>query len=202
MDYSFGDEDRRSSCSTNLSGVWPGYRPQNAAGRMKITSILNDCSGEGYESSSTSSSSILSPSPSASTLSPSISTLSLSPPPTQRSHRKHPGPGRKGKKKTKKPRGACHKYTREQEHFIWYHRTDLHMPWDQVELEYKQYFEHEREKGGLQCKYYRVLDFYRVEKVRQQTKWGQVIGKAKIGKYGLLATVKCSYPWIRMQQGA
>ncbi|KEF58032.1 uncharacterized protein A1O9_05955 [Exophiala aquamarina CBS 119918] len=167
---------------------------------MKISSILNDSDDEQYESSSTSCSSESSPSPSSSTLSPTISTLSLSssPPGTKRTQRKRA----RQDSRPKKSRGACHKYTREQEHFIWYHRTDLHMPWDQVEHEYKQYFNHDREKGGLQCKYYRVLNSYNVEKVRQQTKWGQVIGKAKIGKYGLLATVKCNYPWIRLQQGA
>lgn len=199
MEYSSRDENKTSAYLTFFTDGWPEYRPQRAAGMMKIASILNDCDNEGYEWSSTSGSSGSSPSLSSSTLSPTISTLSLSssPPGAKRTQRKLPRQDRQGVKRPKKPRGACHKYTQEQEHFIWYHRTDLHMPWDQVELEYKQYFHHDREKGGLQCKYYRVLDYYNVEKVRQQTRCGQVIGKAKIGKYGLLATVKCNYPWIR-----
>lgn len=180
---SYGEADRSANI---VAAEWSESRKQNAAGRMSITSILNDSSDE-EESSSTSSSSILSPLSSAASLSPSISESSLSSDPTSKRRRR------------RSPRKPCHKYTREQEHFIWYHRTDLQMPWDQVEYEYKRYFNHQGDdfKGGLQCKYYRILDFYNVQKVRQQTRSGRFPTANKVAKYGLLETVKCCYPWIR-----
>lgn len=76
------------------------------------------------------------------------------------------------------------------------------MSWDQVTSEYGQYFNQNTDdvstlKGGLQCKYYRVLESHRVDKVRKQTRSGGLTGEASNGSYGLLDKVNCNYPWIR-----
>jgi hypothetical protein len=50
----------------------------------------------------------------------------------------------------RKPRPPCKKYTKEQGYFIWYCRTDLEEPWDEVERNFEKQFEDKREKSGLQ----------------------------------------------------
>jgi hypothetical protein len=56
---------------------------------------------------------------------------------------------------------------------IWYHRTDLGLAWDDVEQRFSEYFGEKREKGGLQCKFYRTIGDAGVEKVREQTNSGR-----------------------------
>ncbi len=80
--------------------------------------------------------------------------------------------GRK-RRRSRRPRPPCKKYSVEQAHFLWYHRTDLGEGWDDVEREYEYQFGDKRGKGGLQCKFYRVLDDHGVEKVREQARSGQ-----------------------------
>lgn len=58
--------------------------------------------------------------------------------------------------KTKKGLRQTPAYTPEEMLFTWYHRTDLKLDWDVVEYLYNKCFNRwPRQKGGLQCKFYR-----------------------------------------------
>ncbi|KAI1610555.1 hypothetical protein EDD36DRAFT_421630 [Exophiala viscosa] len=92
---------------------------------------------------------------------------------------------------------ARQKYQDEQSFFIWYHRTDLGLPWDQVMEMYRRYWKEDREKSGLQCKFYRILDQYNVDKVRKQTKMGRSSAREKKGKFGVLQRTNRRFPWMK-----
>ncbi|EXJ53694.1 uncharacterized protein A1O5_13049 [Cladophialophora psammophila CBS 110553] len=62
------------------------------------------------------------------------------------------------------------KYTREQGYFIWYHRVDLQMGWHEVVDAFNNYFGQQRDKNGLQTKFYRVLSLEDVDRVRIQAR--------------------------------
>ncbi|KAK4936993.1 hypothetical protein LTR10_022242 [Elasticomyces elasticus] len=53
-----------------------------------------------------------------------------------------------------------HKYAEERAFYIWYHRIDLGLTWDEVVAAYRRYWRDRRRKGGLQCKFYRLLEQY------------------------------------------
>lgn len=91
---------------------------------------------------------------------------------------------------------ARQKYQDEQSFFIWYHRTDLGLPWDQVMRLYRRYWKEDREKSGLQCKFYRILSQYNVDKVRKQTKLGRSGTKEKKGRFGVIQRTNRRFPWM------
>ncbi len=95
--------------------------------------------------------------------------------------------------------GPRPKYTIEQVYFIWYHRTDLVEPWDQVLAEYELQFEQHRNKGGLQCKFYRLLDDHKVEKVRAQTRSASDSPSDRVGKYGVIQRTNKRFKWMRYE---
>lgn len=101
--------------------------------------------------------------------------------------------------RTPRVRAPRPKYTPEQGLFIWYHRTDLCEAWDVVISEFKVQFKEAREKGGLQCKFYRMLDQYGVQKVRLQKK---VVGDDPkhrfIGAYGVIQRTSERFRWMRI----
>ena len=89
-------------------------------------------------------------------------------------------------------------YTREQLFFIWYFRTDLAKSWDQVRSAYNVQFPDQREKGGLQCKFYRVLKDHQVERVRAQTRSSLETAKDNVtGRYGVVQRTNERYRWMR-----
>lgn len=96
-------------------------------------------------------------------------------------------------------RGPQPKYTIEQVLFIWYHRTDLGEPWDQVLEAYRVQFSQSRPKGGLQCKFYRLLEENKVEKVRAQTRSASDSPKDRVGKYGVVQRTTKRFKWMRYE---
>ena len=56
------------------------------------------------------------------------------------------------------PRPPRHRYAMEEYYFIWYHRIDLAWPWDRIEEKFRRVFPISRNRGGLQCKLYRILE--------------------------------------------
>ena len=88
------------------------------------------------------------------------------------------------------------KYTIEQVYFIWYHRTDLGEPWDEVLEAYRMQFAEQREKGGLQCKFYRLLEDHKVEKVRAQTRSASDSPRDKVGRYGVVQRTTKRFKWM------
>lgn len=89
------------------------------------------------------------------------------------------------------------KYSDDQGYFIWYHRTDLAEPWDRVLQEFAKQFNHRRPKGGLQCKFYRLLGDWGVEKVREQARQSQSRSRDSVGRYGLVQRTNLRFPWMR-----
>lgn len=87
------------------------------------------------------------------------------------------------------------KYTETQGFFIWYHRTDLCQSWDQVGQAFEVHFGEARPKGGLQCKFYRMLGQWQVEKVRAQT--GEAPGRKDcVGAYGVVQRTTKRFDWM------
>jgi hypothetical protein len=102
--------------------------------------------------------------------SPSTASSSWSPPPRpsppQTSHnRRH---RRRATSKSGKPKGPCRPYSNEKQIAIWYLRKDMAYDWDVVAAEYNRLFEDQRSLGALRCRFYRVLEKWGLEKVRDQ----------------------------------
>ncbi|ETN46573.1 uncharacterized protein HMPREF1541_00758 [Cyphellophora europaea CBS 101466] len=77
--------------------------------------------------------------------------------------------------KTKKGLRQTPAYTPEEMLFTWYHRTDLKLDWDVVEYLYNKCFNRwPRQKGGLQCKFYRYIADWGVARVRVQKRTSQI----------------------------
>lgn len=91
------------------------------------------------------------------------------------------------------------KYQDEQIFFIWYHRTDLSLAWDEVLYRYREQFQQSREKTGLQCKFYRLLGDWGVEKVREQVRNSQRSNGDSIGAYGVIQRTWHRFPWMRLE---
>ena len=96
----------------------------------------------------------------------------------------------------RRPRPPCKKYSLEQVYFIWYHRTDLQQSWDEVERAFYRHFGDKREKGGLQCRFYRTLEEQKVEKVREQARSGRRRRGDMVGKYGVVQRTTERFPWM------
>jgi hypothetical protein len=76
--------------------------------------------------------------------------------------------------------------------YMWYFRTDLGCDWDAVLDGFRDQFSAKprRAKGGLQCRFYRVLDDWGVEKVRSQNSLSRDTGKHQyVGKFGVIVSV-------------
>jgi hypothetical protein len=94
------------------------------------------------------------------------------------------------------------KYQQEQSFFIWYHRVDLGLSWNQTMDAYEQHWHEQREKGGLQCKFYRILDQHKVLKVREQNKTDRRARKATLPQgrnFGMLGVTDKKYHWMLPQ---
>ncbi|KIW15190.1 hypothetical protein PV08_05235 [Exophiala spinifera] len=87
------------------------------------------------------------------------------------------------------------KYTEEKMFFVWYHRVDLDMPWDKVTNAYNCFFPEDRNKGGLQCRFYRALNQYNVKKIREQARHGRITG-GEIEKFGVLDCTNRRFTWM------
>lgn len=87
-------------------------------------------------------------------------------------------------------------YTEEEQMFIWYFRTDLEMCWDDVHSEFLRHGFRRRDKGGLQCKFYRVLSDWDVPKVRSQAKKLRSEKHNTVGQFGLVQRTTRRYSWM------
>ena len=101
----------------------------------------------------------------------------------------------------KGPRPPRFRYSEEEAIFCWYHRVDLGMPWDRVAEEFGRRWPHlHRKKSGLQCKFYRLLDDFGVEKVREKSRHGHDHGgPTYTTKVRLVDRVATRYPWMSRQ---
>ncbi|KIW73353.1 hypothetical protein PV04_01482 [Phialophora macrospora] len=99
-------------------------------------------------------------------------------------------------RRIRQPRPPCKQYNPEQAYFIWYNRTDLGQGWDEVEHRFEIQFGETRKKGGLQCKFYRVLGIHGVEKVREQTKTGHKRRGDRVGKFGVVQRTAKRFSWM------
>jgi len=97
----------------------------------------------------------------------------------------------------RQPRPPRQKYTDEEAYFIWYYRTDLRMPWNKVEEEFRRQWGQPRPKGGLQCKFYRLLEHWKVAKVREQTRQSQKLGEDIIAQFGLVQRTNLRFDWMQ-----
>lgn len=91
------------------------------------------------------------------------------------------------------------RYEDEQVFFIWYHRTDLGLGWDEVLRRYHNKFHQKRQKTGLQCKFYRLLECWGVEKVRAQARSGQGNSSDRVGAYGVIQRTWRRFQWMRSE---
>ena len=105
------------------------------------------------------------------------------------SHHEVPAPRRPGRPK----------YTNAQNMFIWYHRVDVKLDWNQVAKLFIRQFHQIRTPGGLQCRYYRILEEQKVPAIRKQVRRRHISGdlEDKIeAKYGVIDWTAHRYEWM------
>ncbi|KAI9866304.1 MAG: hypothetical protein M1813_001426 [Trichoglossum hirsutum] len=92
-------------------------------------------------------------------------------------------------------------YEVEEDTFIWYHRDDLGMQWNDVSKAYNDQFPNRPRIGrqGIQSRYYRVLEIEGVPKIRKRPK--SLKPKRIRHHYGVLARTNRRYPWMQSAGG-
>ena len=100
----------------------------------------------------------------------------------------------------KESRGFRPPYTLEQQHFLWFFIIDLNRSWDETLRQFGRTFPSEvRNKGGLQCKFYRVLSDEGLQKRDLNKKERQADVKRMTGdpdRYGFWLRKRIRYPWM------
>ncbi|KAI9779917.1 MAG: hypothetical protein M1839_007073 [Geoglossum umbratile] len=88
-------------------------------------------------------------------------------------------------------------YQVEEDTFIWYHRDDLGMQWNDVSKAYNAQFPDRPRIGrqGIQSRYYRVLEVEGVPKIRKRPKSSKP--KKIRHHYGVIARTNRRYPWMQ-----
>lgn len=86
-------------------------------------------------------------------------------------------------------------YVLEHEAFIWYHRDDFDLGWDDIVPIFERQFRVQRNKQGMQCKYYRVRNEYRAPPVREARRGGRDPWQDPVA-YGAIACSDLRYPWM------
>ncbi|KAH0565215.1 hypothetical protein GP486_001398 [Trichoglossum hirsutum] len=88
-------------------------------------------------------------------------------------------------------------YQVEEDTFIWYHRDDLGMQWNDVSKAYNAQFPDRPRIGrqGIQSRYYRVLEVEGVPKIRKRPK--SLKPKRIRHHYGVIARTNRRYPWMQ-----
>lgn len=95
-----------------------------------------------------------------------------------------------GKKKRKEYRRP---YTEEQVMWLWFFKIDVQMKWDDVLEKYNvDWPKDQREKGGTQCKFYRLAAQYGLPKMRQMKGSPKYIAH----RYGMWPMMRRSYRWM------
>lgn len=95
-------------------------------------------------------------------------------------------------RQTREPRPP---YSQEEIIFVWYRRTDLAQDWEHVVRDFNLQFPRrgQRNKGGLQCRFYRTLGIYHVAKVREQTRRKN---QGYVGEFGVVERTNLRFGWM------
>lgn len=85
-------------------------------------------------------------------------------------------------------------YSEEETLFIWYHRIDLGLDWQEITRLYNAQFpdRYREGLGGIQCKYYRCCNDNNIPKVRDRSR-----SASTVQEYGMRARTGLVYPWMR-----
>jgi len=86
-------------------------------------------------------------------------------------------------------------YPREHEAFIWYQKDDLDLEWNVVAARYRTQFGVTRNKGGLQCKYYRIREGCGAPPVRRSRKGRRDPHEDPV-HYGVVRCSEMRYSWM------
>jgi hypothetical protein len=102
---------------------------------------------------------------------------------------------------TRERRESRPAYQVEEDTFIWYHRDDLGMQWNDVSKAYNAQFPDRPRIGrqGIQSRYYRVLEVEGVPKIRKRPK--SLKSKKIRHHYGVIARTNRRYSWMRCTGG-
>ncbi|KAI9855606.1 MAG: hypothetical protein M1824_005932 [Vezdaea acicularis] len=95
------------------------------------------------------------------------------------------------------PRENRPAYVEEEDTFIWYHRDDRNMKWEDVSAAFNDYFGKDRARFGLQGiqgRYYRILKDENIPKLRARPK------RRHRQDYGVIKCTNRRYPWMREWQ--
>ncbi|KUL82149.1 hypothetical protein ZTR_10708 [Talaromyces verruculosus] len=111
----------------------------------------------------------------------------------------------------KRHRAHRPRYTDEEMYFIWYHRVDLDKEWRDCTEDFNKQFpgqgHSERNRQGLQCKFYRFIDAKKCPTLRgrQQLQGKEFIGRGYstrerlLPKFGVVEWCHVWYPWMRAE---
>lgn len=96
------------------------------------------------------------------------------------------------------PRAHRPKYSKEEDHFIWYQRIDLKKDWKEVSQAFNEHFRDRLRDGesGLQCRFYRILDAAGIPNVRRLKSSNDA---ERIAQFGLVAQTPYRYSWMLPQ---
>lgn len=110
------------------------------------------------------------------------------------SHRQHspragrhtPPARRRGTSPPARTRTFRPPYSPEQDLFIWFHRADLDLTWQQVFDKFREQFPQAEREGvnGLQCRYYRILELHGCPRLRGR------------GRTSMWERMRCKYSWM------
>jgi hypothetical protein len=89
-------------------------------------------------------------------------------------------------------------YSKEEQAFIWFHRVDLNQEWDAVVRAFNTQFPHSnrRDKSGLECKLYRVLNHYKIPQIREWKQRGNHMVEEVVSYFGIIESTNIRYPWM------
>ena len=96
------------------------------------------------------------------------------------------------------PRPPRYRYSGEEPYFLYYHKRDLGLPWDSINELYDQHFGNARSKGGLQCKFYRILSDWNMSSERSENRTRRRRPSDE-GSTALSIEYDRPYPWMRAE---
>ncbi|EED11634.1 conserved hypothetical protein [Talaromyces stipitatus ATCC 10500] len=93
------------------------------------------------------------------------------------------------------------RYTREEMHFIWYHRVDLEKEWPDCIAAFNEHFcsqgHTKRNIPGIQCKFYRFINAQKCPTVQKPQRSKNRI----LPEHGVVDWCRVSYPWMKAEGG-
>lgn len=85
-------------------------------------------------------------------------------------------------------------YTLEHAVYLWYHRDDLNLEWNEVVQRFVSHFG-ERRLSGIQCKYYRIRDHHNAPAVRASRRGSRDRSRDPV-PYGVVWCSDYRYSWM------